>query len=524
MTEALTFIGNILLFIIILSVVITLHEIGHFFFARKAGILCYEFSLGMGPRLFSKKIGETTYSIRAIPFGGFVSMAGEEVEAAIVRVGDEVRLKLDSSGFVEEIIVDTSHPLYQDNPLVKIEIIDLLGKDNEPLYINEFPVRRNATYVFMKRTMQIAPYDRVFSSKTKMQRFLTTVAGPVMNIVLAFVILLGLSFLYGVPNYDSTRIGVISENLPAYGELQEGDIIVAVNGVLIFAWSDSSNTYTLQSELAKPSDTGYVFRVFRNGELIDVGPIYKMYTFYGLGFTSKAGTSELIISGPVYQTQVGQFKDGDKIISINGRTFEHWSEVIQYANTEYAGGSTKENPAQIVLERDGVILEPISYTAYGEDVLPAIGVPALVMQTIGIGPSNHFSFFGSIRDSATQLGNYSTMIFTTLKQLFAGGQIGVDDLGSFPSIYQATARAAEGGFRVLLSWVALLSVNLGILNLLPIPALDGGRLVFIGYEAVTGRKPNQKVENLLHMVAFFLLMGLMVFALFNDILRIIGLK
>lgn len=524
MQAILQVVGNIALFLIILSVVITLHELGHFYFAKKAGILCYEFSLGMGPRLFSKKIGETTYSIRAIPFGGFVSMAGEEIESSIVKKGDTVRLHLDQHDFVDQIIVEPNHPDYLDCPLETIEIIDLQGKDNEPLYINHYPVRRNAQYVFLKRTIQIAPYERNFSSKTKWQRFLTTVAGPLMNIILAFVVLLFLFLVYGVANYDSTKLGVVSSDLPAGEYLQPGDIVLEINGTAVEAWSSKdANRFTIQTALAIPSNNGYIFTVDRMGQVITVGPIYKLYTFYGLGFTSTPGESELIIRGPVYQNLVDVFKPGDKIISINNQTFATWEDLIVYAN-QYRSGSTPEEPAVIVLERNGVVLDPIEYTAYGESVLPAIGVSALVMQTLGIGPSNQFSIFGSISSAGGQLVGYSTMIFSTLRQLFVRSQIGVDDLGGFIAIYQATSDAAQGGFRVLLSWVALLSVNLGILNLLPIPALDGGRIVFIGYELVTGKKPNQKVENFLHMVVFFLLIGLMIFVTYNDILRLFGLK
>ncbi|OQX93532.1 MAG: hypothetical protein B6I17_02215 [Tenericutes bacterium 4572_104] len=108
--------------------------------------------------------------------------------------------------------------------------------------------------------------------------------------------------------------------------------------------------------------------------------------------------------------------------------------------------------------------------------------------------------------------------------MFSSDQVGVSDLSGFVGIFSMTSKAAEAGIISLLSWTGFLSVNLGIVNLLPIPALDGGRLVFIGYEAITNKKPNKKVENWLHTIVFFLLMGLLVFITYNDILRLIGLK
>ncbi|MDP2426162.1 MAG: RIP metalloprotease RseP [bacterium] len=517
-------IGNILIFLLVLSIVIVLHELGHFYFARKAGILCHEFAFGMGPRLWSKKVGETTYSIRAIPFGGFVAMAGEEVESSLIRKGDKVRLHLDNDGFVDKIIVDVSHPNYLDCPVEVVEIIDLLGKDNSPLYINHFPVRRNAYYVFLKKELQIAPYERNFNSKTKMQRFLTTVAGPMMNVILAFVVLLFSALVYGVANFDSTVLGAVSENLPVSEYLLPGDKVIEINGVEVHGWSSNNTSIsTIQTELAKPSSDGYIFTILRTGEVLSVGPIYKTYTFYGLGFSSSPGETELIIRQPVYQAMLGVLLPGDKIISINGETFDTWAELVVFANA-YTSGSSKEEPAVIVVERSGVQLDPIEFTAYGVGVLPAIGVPSLVTSAIGIGPSNKFSIVGSLGEAGTQMVAYSTTIFSTLRQLFVKSQVQVDDLGGFIAIFQATSQAANQGLRTLLNWVALLSVNLAILNLLPIPALDGGRIAFIGYEAVTGKKPNQRFENFLHMIVFFLLIGLMLFVTYNDILRLFGLK
>ncbi|MCK7488095.1 MAG: site-2 protease family protein [Bacillus subtilis] len=134
-----------------MSIVVCLHEFGHFYFAKKAGILCHEFAFGMGPRLISKKIGETTFSIRAIPFGGFVSMAGEEIEAALVRKGEKVKLRFDAEGFVDRIVLDARNTGYQNLTEETVEIVDLVGKDMTQLYINNHPVRRDAYYVMGKR-------------------------------------------------------------------------------------------------------------------------------------------------------------------------------------------------------------------------------------------------------------------------------------------------------------------------------------------------------------------------------------
>ncbi|MBU1020610.1 MAG: site-2 protease family protein, partial [Firmicutes bacterium] len=143
---------------------------------------------------------------------------------------------------------------------------------------------------------------------------------------------------------------------------------------------------------------------------------------------------------------------------------------------------------------------------------------------VGIAPVYKFNFFRSFGAGLTDIKAASSMIFTTISLLFNNDQVSVGDLAGPVGIYDLTARALSAGFLSFLSWIALLSVNLGIINLLPIPALDGGRLVFLGYEAITNRKPNRRVENTLHYMMYLLLMGLFVYITFNDLLRLFNIK
>ncbi len=119
-----------------------------------------------------------------------------------------------------------------------------------------------------------------------------------------------------------------------------------------------------------------------------------------------------------------------------------------------------------------------------------------------------------------QTGQSITSIVKTLGLIFSNSRIGVDDLSGPVGIFTILKSAVQQGS--LFTWMAVLSVNLGFVNLLPLPALDGGRLAFLVYEAITKKKPNAKVENIIHTVGFVLLMGLMVFICFNDVLRCIG--
>ncbi|HQN74714.1 MAG TPA: site-2 protease family protein, partial [Bacillota bacterium] len=336
--------GNILIFLLVLSLVICIHELGHLYFAKKAGILCHEFSFGMGPKLWSTKKGETTYSIRAIPFGGFVAMSGEELEEELVKIGQEIRLGFNEDGLVEKIILNRNNPNYRDLLAVTVESMDL--RTDNALYINEYKVKDDAFYVFDKKEMQITPSSRSYTGKTKWQRFLTIFGGPMMNFVLAFFFFLIIALVSGVPNTDSTIIGEVSPGSPAYEVILPDDKVVSINGVEISSWSGELNS--ISSELGKTID-GYDIVVERNGELITLPTIYPTLNFIGLGFSGSAQNSELIIDRPLYN--VTELVAGDKIIAINDQQMNNWEDVIAFSDANKAGSIDKEDLFKITVFR-----------------------------------------------------------------------------------------------------------------------------------------------------------------------------
>ncbi|MBN2697149.1 MAG: RIP metalloprotease RseP [Bacilli bacterium] len=512
--------GNILLFLLVLSLVICIHELGHFIFAKRAGILCHEFSFGMGPKLWSRKIGETTFMIKLIPFGGYVAMAGEEIEAELVKLGQKVRLGIDQDGEVNRIVLNSNNPDYHDFIEVTVEDFDLQGIDGGKLYINEYTVKRDAYYVTDKKTMQIAPADRVFNSKTKWQRFLVAVAGPMMNFVLAFFVFLFMFLVGGVADPGSTVVAEVGEDMPAYDVLEVGDRIISINGVEIDSWSLDNGLPSVSSELSKymESDT-FTLVVERDGEIVTLEPIAPLYSFVTLNFSAIPGSDELTVFIAEEDERFTELRTGDIIKAIDNTTFTSWQEVIQFQKN-YVDGSSEEDPTVILYERDGVEYT-YEFVAYSEEVVSSQGY-SLFMSKIGIAGSSKFSLAGSIQGAASSFVIASLMIYRTLGLLFTSDEVGVSDLSGFVGIFSMTANAAEEGFMTLLNWIGFLSVNLGIINLLPIPALDGGRIAFIGYEAITKKKPNQKVENFLHTIVFFLLIALLIFITYNDILRLFG--
>ena len=509
---------NIIIFLLVLSLVICIHELGHLFFAKRAGILCHEFSFGMGPKLWSKKKGETTYSIRAIPFGGYVSMAGEEVEAEIIQKGDKVGLVLDEHQNIEKIVLDIKDERYPEMIETVIESFDLTDRNN--LNINDIMVNEKAKYVSKKNEMQIAPKNRRFNGKTKSQRFLTTFGGPLMNFILAFAIYLVVAFILGVPNTSSTELGNVSENMPADEVLLAGDDIQSINGLEVDSWSGTENSIVNRLDQLQEANTeNYVFEVVRDGQTMTLSPIKPMHLFYNLGVSIDPESGNLAIYEPLYTNS--DLQSGDIIVSIDGQTMNTLDDLIAFAR-DYSQGSSEENPTEIVVERDGQE-KTFTYVAYSEEVLSGLGYETYFTR-IGIEASSKFSFFGSFANAGQSFIGAGTSIFATLRLLFSSDQVGVRDLSGFVGIFSMVRQASALGLVYLFQFIALLSVNLGILNLLPIPALDGGRIVFLGYEAVTGKKPNQKFENLLHTAVFFLLLALMLYVTYHDILRLFGLN
>lgn len=509
---------GIIVAILVLSLVIIIHELGHFLAAKRAGILCHEFSLGMGPILWSKKKGETLYCVRAIPLGGYVAMAGEEVEDEIIKVDMPIRIVTEGNVIVK-IILDPEDSQYEQYEQITVEKFDLKGLDGNKLHINDMEVKRDAFYVIKNREIQIAPADRNFNYKNKRQRFLAIFGGPFMNFVLAFFVFILFGFLSGFPNVDSSVIGETSEGAPAYEILEPGDKVVYINGDSVNGkWLSDGSEDSVSTLLDDYMGTReIIFTVERDGAQQVLDPITPIIYFYSVGFHSAEDTVDELRVGPITEgTQAynAGMQEGDIIISIDGSAVTTWAEVIDFMENHTDGSdfdmTVDRNGTTTLLE----IVEP-----WEENVVVKQGL-TMVDSLIGISPEYNFSFGQSIMYGFVGIRNSAGMIGDTLSLLFGSSQVGVGDLAGPVGIYQITNDALSQGFLSLLAWIGLLSVNLGVINLLPIPALDGGRLFFLGAEAL-GVKVSTKIENRLHYVMYLLLLGLFVFITYNDIVRLI---
>lgn len=537
---------SILAFIFVLGVIIVAHEAGHFYFAKKACILCHEFSIGMGPAIYKKQMGETTFCIRAIPIGGYVQMANNELDG-ILKVGDSIGVNIINDE-VTEIILDDNK---ECNLRGEIAEMDLSGKDGQDLYISlnydnqnhYLKVKNDAIYVFERnQTMQLTPYDRSFDSKSLWRRFITLLAGPVMNFIIAIIVYLIIFFVQGVPNYNSTVVGSVEAGYPAsMAEIKVGDKITKVSDTDVTTWNEFSEA--LANEYSK-NNVDFYITVESNG-VERVLPISTIVAINSVGISnidvpSQAFNADIegLRIGNTGQCSSGKLPfsrgtiiskilnvDTNEIIELNRNS---WPEVIKFfkdldsANIKFEYYTPKDLE-QEVYEYTKVSLDECSViTPWNNEVLSNQRVNKVVQQ-IGVSPKYHFSFFGGIKAAFSNFWQDFTLIFRTLKLLIAPSenrQIGISSLSSVVGIYSLVQQYVGAGFLALLSLLALLSVNIGVMNLLPIPGLDGGRIVFLLYELITKKKPSKKVESIITNVFFVLLLILFIYVTYNDILRL----
>ncbi|MBS4203751.1 RIP metalloprotease RseP [Lederbergia citrea] len=415
--------NTVISFIIIFGALVFFHEFGHFIFAKRAGILVREFAIGFGPKIFSYSKDETTYTIRLLPIGGFVRMAGEDPEMAEIKPGHRVALVFDEDNIVKKIILN-GKDRYPNARTVEVEKADLEHQlfiqgyeDGEDEVLQTFKISREAVIIEDQAQTQIAPWDRQFASKKLSARAMTIFAGPMMNFILAIVVFTIIGSIQGVPVNDPVLGKISPDGAAQEAGLHQGDDILSIDG------SEVANFDDITEIVRAHPEEELIFTVERNKQTIDIPVTPKRHV-------AEEGEFGLIgVQSPMDKSFVK--------VSTNGfKETYHWTvEIIRL------------------------------------------------------------------------LGKLVT------------GQFSIDMLAGPVGIYVSTETVAKAGILYLMKWAGLLSINLGIMNLLPIPALDGGRLLFFGVEALRGKPIDRQKEGMVHFIGFALLMLLMIVVTWNDIQR-----
>src|SRR5699024_161290 len=235
---------TVIAFILMFGLLVFIHEFGHLIFAKRAGMLAREFAIGFGPKIFSFTKNETLYTIRLLPVGGYVRVAGEDPEIIELKPGHHIGLEFNEAGKVNKIIVNnkSKHP---NARVIEVEHADLdhqlliegyeIDEHDEKL---SFEVDEKAFFIMDEQETQIAPYDRQFASKSPGKRAMQLFAGPMMNFHLAVVIFIILGLNQGVP-VENAKLDTIQTGSPAEeAGLQKGDEIVQLEGKSISTWKD----------------------------------------------------------------------------------------------------------------------------------------------------------------------------------------------------------------------------------------------------------------------------------------------
>lgn len=493
---------NIIAAILILSIIVIIHEFGHFIIAKANGVEVTEFFIGFGPKIIKFKKGGTEYSLRLLPFGGACVMLGQDFMDDPLDRDDEDD---EADGSVPGGDKADGNAGEDDRTQNISEASGIKVKNISDIKDKEATQKKSSDMAEKERLLK-AGYDesKSFANKSVWSRIAIIAAGPFFNFLLAFILAL---IVVGSTGYDPCTVDKVYDNSPATeAGLQEGDRIVKVNGENItFAREYSFYRYY---HAAKTMNITYE----RDGQkyTTTLTPQYSTSKAYKLGITISTDRVVNSVNAQSPAEKAG-IKSNDVIKSVNGTELETGTQLSEIVS------QTQGAEVDIVVVRNGeehnlkVIPELIESEAYNTGF-------------VSYGIRQKTSLGGVIRYSFHEVSYVIKTVIKSLGMMFTG-QTGVNDLmgpvGTVSTISSIMEESkADGAFYVFLNAINLammISANLGIMNLVPIPALDGGRLIFLIIEAVRGKPVKKEHEGMVHFVGMVLLMILMVYVLFKDI-------
>lgn len=462
---------TIFAFLITLGLVVIVHELGHFLFCKLFGVYVKTFSIGIGPKFLRKRWGETEYALSAIPFGGYVKMAGE--------------------GLMEEI-QDTGTWQERKYPLGTEEgNAEAAGQDDH------------------------IPPHRHFHSKPAWQRLLVFVAGPLFNLGLAFVLYTGLVLGNGLQNIPFTRVGAVQPDSPAAtAGFAVGDRITAVDGRAVGDWGAIQDAFVPLANRRATATPPVTVTVQRDGSAVDLNlqPQLEADTgAWSVGLEPWNTTVGLVQKGgPADHLGLRQ---GDVIVSVDGKPVTAFSQIAGIINER------PSEPTTLVWERDGRQLSG-QVTPEMTEITPGTNMGRIFLEP-------YYSYDKVGLGQAVQLGWQRTVdtIKVTVGVLgdFMKRKLGLDAVGGPLRIGQAAGEMLRWSFSHLMYFVAFFSINLFLLNLMPIPVLDGGHVLFLLLEVVRGGKPvPERLQAIATQMGLIILLLFMTFVVVLDFWKVSG--
>ncbi len=535
---------TIIVFIAILSVLVLAHEFGHYYFARKAGVRVDEFGFGLPPRLWSKKIGETLYSINLFPIGGFVRLFGESpsepgaLKNARSYASKTLRQRflIVSAGVCINILLAVFLLFVGFLVGIKPLLIDqqdiLTAIQDGQLQIKTGYMIKEVKSGSLAESVGIKPDDLLVEVNSRgviTQELLTQSVQRGKDLGLSLKLRRGDSLIQlnipkqkfddkglGIGLYESFMVPrIIVQSVDPQSEvskagIKSGDILLAIDNIPVY----SSDDY--QSLLTQKAVKITYERQFKQYEVTATFPQRRSVVVGDVVFGSGAEKSDL--------------KKGDVILQVEHQDAVLPEQAVDLLNVTKATGK----PAQLLLERAGktltLYLSPGADGTFGVRLAPIINQNLGMVLEASVLPTTmvelrpvRYGFFKSLGMAFTEtyrLGKATLGMFGDLVvDLFTTFSV-PDGVSGPVGIAQMTGVFLTEGLLSLLRFMALLSLSLGILNLLPFPGLDGGRLLFIIIEAVLGRPVNQKFEQAVHSIGAICLILIIFAVTFKDIARL----
>jgi len=453
---------TIVAFIFVLSVVVLVHEFGHFIVAKMNNVYVITFSIGFGPKILKKRLGETEYAVSVIPFGGYVKFAGE--------IDDHEEEEEEGGEPTEEELIERA-----------------------------------------------VPENRRYRSKSPLQKMMIVVAGPVMNAILALVLYIGSIWVQGLFKTEPASVVVkVTEQTPAMeAGFKRGDRIIEINGKSL------SVDRNLNYYISENHESEIVFTVRRDGEEIKLAcsPYYdEELEKYRIGIESgiPPRIGDVKRDGPAWEAGI---RKGALVKSINDTTVVSYNEMVEKIHNGL-GRKLHMVWAQDGVEKEGVVEpEAISIPTGDSDEVEIIEAGSIGI--VEYYEEYRVSFVEAVRYGSRAYWQMILAILDFLKKLVTG-KATIKAIGGPLRIGQMAGDMIRFGFGYLISFIGFFSLNLAIFNLLPILPFDGGHFVLYLYELVSRRPVNARLKNIMMQVGFIILMILMGLIVVIDIFNVFG--